>query len=141
MLIHDIINLTMMKMPSNDSVLTTSGSLFDKKLSNIIRMSAQQLNIPMQEGTYCWLKGPSYETPAEIQMLQRIGADAVGMSTVPEIRTAQRLGLRIAGISLISNLAAGISSTKLTHKEVTETANTVQQTFTKLMEDVILSIR
>ena len=144
MLIRDVLNLTFMGVGQNKNDLKkkkTSTSLFDTKLENIILTCAQRLNIPLQEGTYCWLKGPSYETPAEIQMLQRIGVDAVGMSTVPEMLTAHSLGIKLSGISLISNLAAGLSATKLTHKEVTETADQVKNTFTSLMEQVVLSIR
>jgi purine-nucleoside phosphorylase len=144
MLIRNVLNLTFMGVRKNKIDLKkkkTSTSMFDAKLENIILSCAQRLNIPLQEGTYCWLKGPSYETPAEIQMLQRIGVDAVGMSTVPEIVTAHRLGMKLSGISLISNLAAGLSATKLTHKEVTETADQVQSVFTALMKNVVLSIR
>ncbi|HVN49238.1 MAG TPA: purine-nucleoside phosphorylase [Bacteroidota bacterium] len=143
MLIQDILNLTLMDITTGSRLKRKKSKtpLLDPHLENIIRSCAQQLHIPLQEGTYCWLKGPSYETPAEIQMLQRIGIDAVGMSTVPEIQTAHQLGIKVSGISLISNLAAGISATKLSHKEVTETANQVKQTFSELMETVVLSIR
>jgi purine-nucleoside phosphorylase len=144
MLIRDVLNLTLLGVRKSKTDLKkrkVSASMFDATLENTIISCARQLNIPLQEGTYCWLKGPSYETPAEIQMLQRVGIDAVGMSTVPEIVTAHRLGIKLAGISLISNLAAGLSATKLTHKEVTETADQVKNTFTSLMENVVLSIR
>lgn len=113
---------------------------FDHKLQEIFLQSAIHLKIPLQQGTYCWLKGPSYETPAEIQMLKRLGVDAVGMSTVPEIYTSHSLGMKTVGISLISNLAAGISQNKLSHAEVTVTANNVKERFSELMEKVILSI-
>jgi purine-nucleoside phosphorylase len=101
---------------------------------------AAQLKISLQQGTYCWLKGPSYETPAEIQMLKHLGVDAVGMSTVPEIYASRSLKMKTVGISLISNLAAGISQNKLSHAEVTETANNVKMQFSELMEKVILSL-
>jgi purine-nucleoside phosphorylase len=109
-------------------------------MQQIVLQCAAQLKIPLQQGTYCWLKGPSYETPAEIQMLKRLGVDAVGMSTVPEIYTSYILGMKTIGISLISNLAAGISLNKLSHAEVTETANNVKERFSELMENLILSI-
>jgi purine-nucleoside phosphorylase len=103
--------------------------------------SASQIKIPLQQGTYGWLSGPSYETPAEIQMLKRIGVDAVGMSTVPEVFLARSLGMKTVGISLISNLAAGISSAKLSHTDVTETEAEVIGRFSELMEQLVLSLK
>ncbi len=114
---------------------------FDRNLQNLFVESARDLGIRLQEGVYCWLHGPSYETAAEIKMLRTLGADAVGMSTVPEIIKARSLGMRLAAISLISNMATGLSSTKLSHQEVTETANRLQQSFSALMRSVILRIR
>lgn len=81
---------------------------------------ASELDIPIKKGIYAGLLGPTYETPAEIRMLRRMGADAVGMSTVPEVIAANHLGVQVAAISCISNLAAGLSSSKLTHDEVIE---------------------
>lgn len=110
---------------------------FDPVLSDHILNAAADLKIPLQKGTYCWLSGPSYETPAEIEMLRRLGADAVGMSTVPEIVAAHRLGMNVAGISLVSNMAAGMTGEKLSHEEVNQTAGRVKERFTKLMREVI----
>jgi len=144
MLIKDIFNLTLLQHPSKDSLkgfsTYTPNEYFDHKMQQMLLQCALQLKISMQQGTYCWLKGPSYETPAEIQMLKRLGVDAVGMSTVPEIYTSNSLGMKTVGISLISNLAAGISQNKLSHTEVTETANNVKERFSELMEKFILSI-
>jgi purine-nucleoside phosphorylase len=112
--------------------------LFDSSLQDSLLSTAADVGLRLQEGVYCWLKGPSYETPAEIEMLGRAGADAVGMSTVPEILEANTLGMRIVGISLISNLAAGISASKLSHEEVTETANRVKVSFTNLLREFLL---
>jgi purine-nucleoside phosphorylase len=144
MLIRDILNLTSLqpqprKREQNISRCNPQ-EYFDPKMQHSIIQCATQLNIPLQQGTYCWLKGPSYETPAEIQMLKRLGVDAVGMSTVPEIYTSYSLGMKTVGISLISNLAAGISQNKLSHAEVTETANNVKVRFSALMEKLILSL-
>jgi len=144
MLIKDLFNLTFLQ-PHFKNIMHrfpnySPKEYFDHKLQEIFLQSAIHLKIPLQQGTYCWLKGPSYETPAEIQMLKRLGVDAVGMSTVPEIYTSHSLGMKTVGISLISNLAAGISQNKLSHAEVTVTANNVKERFSELMEKVILSI-
>ncbi len=98
------------------------------------------MGIPLRRGTYCWLTGPSYETPSEIEMLRRLGADAVGMSTVPEIIRARALGMKVAGISLISNMAAGMTGEKLSHEEVNQTAQRVKESFTELMKGAILGL-
>ena len=144
MIIKDIFNLTFLQPPylSKKQNISTFAPIeyFDQTMQQLAFHSAQELKIPLQQGTYCWLKGPSYETPAEIQMLKHIGVDAVGMSTVPEIYTSYSLGMRSIGISLISNLAAGISLNKLSHAEVTETANNVKERFSELMKKLILSI-
>ena len=144
MLIKDIFNLTFLQPHlrkfKHSMQIHSPREYFDRSLQHLVLQSALQLKIPLQQGTYCWLKGPSYETPAEIQMLKRLGVDAVGMSTVPEIYTSNSLGMKTVGISLISNLAAGISQNKLSHAEVTETANNVKERFSELMEKFILSI-
>jgi purine-nucleoside phosphorylase len=144
MLIQDILNLTVIQLPAspNDSVLANQkySNYFDTEMKHIVLQCASQIKIPLQQGTYGWLKGPSYETPAEIQMLKRIGVDAVGMSTVPEIFLARSLGMKTVGISLISNLAAGISSVKLSHADVTETGTKVTGRFSELIEQLVLSL-
>lgn len=147
MLIKDFINLAFLNLhrPSENDVpnpFHAKGKPYlDEELSGFIVTAASKLQIALQQGTYCWLKGPSYETKAEIEMLHRLGIDAVGMSTVPEIITAANLGMRTAGISLISNLAAGFSSEPLSHAEVSETASRVKQTFIALLNETILCIK
>lgn len=111
--------------------------IYNKKIEEMIFDTAQDLGIVLREGVYAGLRGPSYETPAEIRMLATIGADAVGMSTVPESIVAMHTGVKIGGISCITNLAAGISSKPLDHKEVTETALKVKSDFIRLLEAVI----
>lgn len=111
--------------------------VYDKKLRGIISKSMQDLGLDVKEGVYAAMSGPSYETPAEIKMLSVLGADAVGMSTVPEAIAARHMGTAAAGISCISNLAAGISKSKLDHKEVTQTANLVKNLFIKLLTAII----
>ena len=92
------------------------------------------IGIPPLEGTYAWFLGPTYETPAEVQMAKTMGADLVGMSTVPEAIAARHMGAEVAGISLVTNLAAGISPTPLSHDEVTETAAMAKETFTAVLD-------
>ncbi len=80
-----------------------------------LRAAAADLGIPLKEGVYCWYSGPSFETPAEIRMLKLLGGDAVGMSTVPEMILARFLGLRVAAVSTITNMAAGLSDEQISH--------------------------
>jgi purine-nucleoside phosphorylase len=141
MLIQDIINLTSLSIPHLSSKIKYHQNYFNLRLKRTVINIASLQGIPIQNGTYCWLKGPTYETPAEIRMLKNIGVDAVGMSSVPEIVTAKMLGMQIVGISLISNLAAGISPNKLSHSEISEAANSVKDRFAQLMKSLILSIK
>jgi purine-nucleoside phosphorylase len=91
---------------------------YSSSLRRIARQCAKQLKLTLKEGVYAAVSGPSYETPAEIRLLRRLGADAVGMSTVPEVIVARHMGIECLGISCITNLAAGISRTPLSHEEV-----------------------
>jgi purine-nucleoside phosphorylase len=92
------------------------------------------LGITPHEGVYAWFGGPSYETPAEVRMAQRLGADLVGMSTVPEAIALRHMGAQVAGISLVTNHAAGISSRPLSHDEVTETADRARTAFAGVID-------
>jgi purine-nucleoside phosphorylase len=147
MLIDDFINLSFVNPHIHDKSAasipfhTKTSSCFDKQLIEYIMEAAGALRIRLQRGTYCWLKGPSYETRAEIEMLRRMGAAAVGMSTVPEVVLAAELGMRVGAISLISNMAAGLSEGRLSHEEVAETANRVKEVFKALLEETILRIK
>ena len=107
--------------------------VYDRELSKTIRDTAARLDIPVQEGVYCQLTGPTYETPAEIKMLGLMGADSVGMSTACEAAAARHAGMRVCGISCITNLAAGISPVVLSHQEVFDTANRVAPFFRQLV--------
>lgn len=102
-------------------------------LRELARETAEELGIPIHEGVYAALLGPSYETPAEIRFLRAIGADLVGMSTVMETIAANHLGMQVLGISCVTNLAAGLSGEKLNHREVLETGRRVAATFLKLL--------
>ncbi|CAA9350753.1 MAG: Purine nucleoside phosphorylase [uncultured Gemmatimonadaceae bacterium] len=106
---------------------------YSRELAELVRAAARDAGVPLQEGVYAGLLGPSYETPAEVRMLDRLGADAVGMSTVPEVVVAEALGMRVAGVSCITNLAAGISATPLSHAEVIETTQRVAARFEALV--------
>ena len=112
--------------------------IYRKDLNQIIRDSAKFLDIPLKEGVYVQLTGPSYESPAEIRMLRTMGADAVGMSTVCEAIAANHMGMRVCGISCVSNLACGITDKPLTHAEVQETADRVAPLFKKLITESII---
>jgi purine-nucleoside phosphorylase len=107
---------------------------YDPGLLELLRQAATASGTRLREGIYACLSGPSYETPAEIRMLRTLGADCVGMSTVPEVIAAAHMGVKAAGISCITNLAAGLSKKALSHDEVAETAERVRDTFQKLLE-------
>lgn len=111
--------------------------VYDETLIGIIAEKMRGMGMGVKKGVYLALSGPSYETPSEIRMLSVLGADAVGMSTVPEAIAARHMGTAVAGISCVSNLAAGISKTPLSHDEVTETANRVKGDFIKLLTSII----
>lgn len=107
---------------------------YDPRLSAALYESARGAGVELDTGVYACLRGPTYETPAEIRMLRSLGADAVGMSTVPEVIAATHMGVPVAGISCITNLAAGLGEQPLTHAEVAATAARAQDRFTALLE-------
>lgn len=111
--------------------------IYDRELCEKLHEAAKEQELLLREGVYIQLTGPNYETPAEIRMCSRIGADAVGMSTVVEAMAARHAGMRVSGISLITNMASGISKTELSHKEVQETADAAARRFESLMEGFI----
>jgi len=106
---------------------------YDREWCALARMAARESGIALREGVYAAMLGPSYETPAEIRMLRSVGADAVGMSTVPEVIALRQIGVRVGAISCITNLAAGISPTPLDHAEVEATAQRSKRAFTELL--------
>ena len=111
--------------------------LYTKALRDAVKDAAKQAGIEVREGVYMMFSGPNYETPAEVRMAKIVGADAVGMSTVPEALVAGHCGMEVIGISCITNIAAGLSDQKLDHSEVLEIASRVHDTFQSLL-DVIL---
>ncbi|MCM1570200.1 MAG: purine-nucleoside phosphorylase [Roseburia sp.] len=114
--------------------------IYDEGLQQIIREKAAEQGISIQEGVYCQLTGPSFESPAEIRMLRMLGCDAVGMSTAVEAIAGNHCGMKICGISCISNLAAGLGENPLNHKEVQEAADMAAPRFRKLVEESIRSL-
>jgi purine-nucleoside phosphorylase len=110
---------------------------YDAELRRRARTAALSAGIPLEEGVYAGVLGPSYETPAEIRMLERLGADAVGMSTVAEVVVARARGLRCLGISVITNAAAGRSRDRLSHDEVLAAAALAQSRLASLVEAVL----
>lgn len=107
------------------------------RLRQIARETAAELGIPVAEGVYAAMLGPSYETPAEIRYLRIIGADLVGMSTVPEVIAARHMGLSVLAISCVTNMAAGLAPGPLSHREVLETGEMVRDRLSRLLEALL----
>jgi purine-nucleoside phosphorylase len=108
--------------------------VYNRELRSKLKDMAEKEGIRLHEGVYAMYSGPSFETPAEIRFFRTIGADAVGMSTVPEAIVARHCGMEVIGVSCITNMAAGVLDRKLSHLEVIETANRVKGTFTRVVE-------
>ena len=111
---------------------------YDPKLGEIAERACSKVGMTCRRGVYIAFTGPSYETPAEIKMCRTVGADAVGMSTVPEVIAARHLGLRVLGISCLTNMAAGVLKKKLDHREVLETAEKVRAGLLDVLGRVIV---
>ncbi len=144
MLINDHINL-MMKSPlrgQHDNRLgerfPDMSEVYSKEYRRIAKEAASELNLRLTEGVYMSLQGPNYETPAEIRMMRLLGADSVGMSTVPEAIVARQMGMKTLGISLITNAAAGIEDAPINHAEVMEMGQRVSAQFCELLTKVIV---
>lgn len=143
MIIQDHINLTGSNplIGPNDEQLgprfPDMSSVYDKECIQHARTIATELDINVQTGVYVGNSGPTYETPAEINMLRMLGGDAVGMSTVPEAIVARHMGLNVLGISCITNMAAGILDEPLSHEDVIQTANKAQKRFITLVKETI----
>jgi purine-nucleoside phosphorylase len=143
MLITDHINLTgnnPLLGPNNSELgvrFLDLSDTYSKKLRKTVLDIAGDLNITLKQGVYAWWSGPTYETPAEIRMMRIMGADAVGMSTVPEAIIARHSGIETIGISCLTNMACGILDQPLGHEEVIETAERVKATFLNLVTEII----
>ena len=115
--------------------------VYDPKLRELVEKAASEADVRLESGVYCQLSGPSYETPAEIRLLQRLGADVVGMSTVMEAITAHHAGMKVCAISFVSNMAAGINTHVLSHEEVKEAGIQAAPRFTRLVRAAIGTVK
>lgn len=146
MLITDHINFmgTNPLIGKNDDSLGTRfpdmSEVYKKDLINIAKNCANELGFEVQQGVYAAFSGPSYETPAEINLLGKLGADAAGMSTIPEAIVANYCGINVLGISCLTNYASGVQKTPLSHKEVIETANIAKDKFQSLLMKILEKI-
>ncbi len=146
MVIRDHLNLTYRNplIGPNDEQLGVRfpdmSEAYAQRLQTLALETGKELGIELQSGIYCGLLGPSYETPAEIRMLRILGADAVGMSTVPEVIVARHMNMEVLGISCISNMAAGILKQSLSHEEVMETTEKVKAQFLSLLHGILAKL-
>jgi purine-nucleoside phosphorylase len=146
MLITDHLNLTgqnPLRGPNDDRLGTRFPDMthaYDHELGLFAEQAAEEVKIPLRHGIYAAMLGPTYETPAEVDMVRRLGAHAVGMSTVPEVIALRHMNVRAAAISCITNLAAGLSPTKLDHAEVEATARKTRARFVALVSTWVAKI-
>jgi purine-nucleoside phosphorylase len=143
MMISDHLNLTgtnplVGELGEGETRFPDMTDAYNPGLRWVLRTTAEKLGITLKEGVYAGLLGPSYETPSEVKMLRLLGADAVGMSTVPEVIVARALGMRVAGVSCITNAAAGVTGAALSHAEVLETTTRVSAAFESLVTEFLV---
>jgi purine-nucleoside phosphorylase len=137
MMISDHLNLTGMSPLIGSVQFLDLSKAYSPRLQRAFRDAAHQIGIVLRQGVYAAVLGPQYETAAEVRMLQKLGADTVGMSTVLEVIQARALGMEVAGFSCIANLATGLSSTTLSHEEVLETSRNAAKDFSHLLEETL----
>src|ERR1035441_1156713 len=142
-LISDHINLqgaNPLVGPNDDSLgprFPDMSEVYSRAYRDIAKEVAMELCVPITEGVYAAMLGPSYETPAEIRYLRAIGADVVGMSTVPEVIVANHMGMKVLAISCVTNMAAGILPQKINHEEVLETGAMVRDTLVRFLKALL----
>ena len=134
MVIADHMNLTGQNplygpVERGDTRFPDMSSPYDPELRQRLHEAGRRVGVPLADGVYGWTLGPAYETPAEVRMLERLGLDAVGMSTVPEVIAARASGMRVVGMSCVTNLASGISKSPIAHDEVLEVTRAVARRF------------
>jgi purine-nucleoside phosphorylase len=125
---------------SSMPILKEGEEYYNSKMINNAKKAAAKNSIKLLQGKYCWTMGPAYETPAEIKFLSKLGGDAVGMSTVPEIEYAKKLNMNILVISALTNFAAGLKDTILTHEDVLVNAKKIGQDFAKLLLETVINL-
>src|SRR5213595_485329 len=134
MMITDHINLTGTSPLLGTPAFVDLTAAYSMRWRERFASAASKMGMALNEGVYAGLRGPQYETPAEVRMLQKLGADAIGMSTVLEVVQARALGLEVAGFSCLTNWAAGISGEALSHEEVLETGKNAADAFARLLK-------
>ena len=137
MLISDHLNLTGTSPLIGSTQFLDLSNAYSPRLQRPFRDAAHHIGIVLRQGVYAAMMGPQYETAAEVRMLQQLGADAVGMSTVLEVIQARSLGMEVAGFSCIANLATGLSSTALSHQEVLKTGHNASEDFSRLLSEAL----
>jgi purine-nucleoside phosphorylase len=142
MVIEDHLNLIGNPLlgPNDDALgprFPDMSEAYDLRLRDVAEAACAAVGVRCHRGVYVGMTGPSYETPAEIRMARVLGADAVGMSTVPEVIAARHMGLRVAGLSCITNMAAGVSDRKLDHREVLETGRRVTEALLQVLARIV----
>jgi purine-nucleoside phosphorylase len=145
MIIDDHLNLTGVNpltgpVEINDERFPDMTAPYDEELRDLLKASAKKIDLPVKEGVYAWLPGPSFETKAEVRMLATLGADAVGMSTVPEVIVARAMGMRAAGMSCIANAASGIGMTPVLHTDVLDVTAKAAVGFQALVREFISAL-
>jgi len=142
MVIEDHVNLLGNPLlgPNEDSLgprFPDMSEAYDRGLRDVTEAACRAASVRCHRGVYVGLTGPSYETPAEIRMFRTLGADAVGMSTVPEVIAARHMGVRVAGLSCLTNMAAGVTDRKLDHREVLETGERVKASLLEVLARLV----
>ena len=145
MIIEDHLNLTGVNpltgpCEEGDERFPDMTSPYDEALRELLKSCAKKLELPVREGVYAWLPGPSFETRSEVRMLATLGADAVGMSTVPEVIVARALGMRAAGVSCVANAASGIGGTPVLHADVLEVTARAALGFQALVREFVSAL-
>jgi purine-nucleoside phosphorylase len=142
MIIDDHLNLTGQNpligpVEEGDERFPDMSAPYDAELRDRLKAAAKKIGIDVKEGVYAWLPGPSFETRAEVRMLEKIGADAVGMSTVPEVIVARAMGMRAAGVSCIANAASGVTDAPVLHTDVLEVTARAAKSFQSLVREFV----
>ncbi|MEO5588981.1 MAG: purine-nucleoside phosphorylase [Gemmatimonadaceae bacterium] len=145
MIIEDHLNLTGVspltgEVEEGDERFPDMSAPYDAELRLLLKTSGEKVGVAVKEGVYAWLPGPSFETRAEVRMLATFGADAVGMSTVPEVIVARAIGMRVAGMSCIANAASGVTDAPVLHSEVLEVTARAARGFQSLVREFVAAL-